>query len=279
MCAELGYVLYQAILVCRPKRGFPGHYRQHDEYGCSKSTISTTVSLTCDTDLDLLYVVAELVNDPTLADIATAHALTTMTSHIREDCSTCHVANFDQETGCIKQRMTNQGFSDKSCWSRGQAWGLTGYVQCYQRTKDDRFLEMATRLADYFISRLPDNGIPYWDFDAPKPGPRDTSAAMIAAYGMLLIHESIEGDQRYLAAALRMTGAVCEKSLSSEAKFIDRSSDGSPGVDLGGHDTILLHATINNYEFAPRRWADHGLVYADHYFLLVGNKLLEMGLA
>jgi glycine/D-amino acid oxidase-like deaminating enzyme len=49
--------------------------------------------------------------------------------------------------------------------------------------------------------------------------------------------------------------------------------------DLGGHDTILLHAAINNYEFAPRRWADHGLVYADYYFILFGNKLLEMGLA
>jgi hypothetical protein len=50
-------------------------------------------------------------------------------------------------------------------------------------------------------------------------------------------------------------------------------------VDLGGHDTILLHATINNYEFAPRRWADRGLVYADYYFILFGNKLLELGLA
>jgi hypothetical protein len=33
-------------------------------------------------------------------------------------------------------------------------------------------------------------------------------------------------------------------------------------VDLGPGDweTILQHATINNYEYAPRRWADHGLV-------------------
>jgi len=43
-------------------------------------------------------------------------------------------------------------------------------------------------------------------------------------------------------------------------------------------DSILEHATINNYEFAHERIADHGLVYADYYFLLVGNKLLDMGI-
>ena len=49
-------------------------------------------------------------------------------------------------------------------------------------------------------------------------------------------------------------------------------------IEMGIGDTILNGATINNFEFAPRRWADHGLVYADYYFLLVGNKLLEMGI-
>jgi hypothetical protein len=50
-------------------------------------------------------------------------------------------------------------------------------------------------------------------------------------------------------------------------------------VDMGaGEETILRGATINNYELAPRRWADHGLCYADYYFLVVGNKLLDMGI-
>lgn len=203
-----------------------------------------------------------------------------MKSHIREDKSTCHVVNFDPCTGDIKQSMTNQGYSDESCWARGQAWGLTGYAQCYRRTRDGRFLQTAIDLANYFLSRLPEDGVPYWDFDAPIPGPRDTSAAMIAAYGLLLLHESIAHDKKYLAAALRLTESVCQSWLSPEASFT-ASGHGheTPKVDTGGHDTILLGATINNYEFAPRRWADHGLVYADYYFLLVGNKLLEMGLA
>lgn len=45
-----------------------------------------------------------------------------------------------------------------------------------------------------------------------------------------------------------------------------------------GAETILEGSTVNNYEFAPRQWADHGLVYADYYFLLVGNLLLDMGI-
>ncbi|KAK4504978.1 hypothetical protein PRZ48_002941 [Zasmidium cellare] len=230
-------------------------------------------------NLDLLYYVSELVEDQTLSNIATRHAFTSMNAHIREDNSTCHVVNFDPTTGRIKQRMTNQGYSDESCWSRGQAWGITGYAQCYHRTKDDRFLQKSIELAEYFLSHLPKDGVPYWDFDAPKSGPRDTSAAMIAAYGLLLLHESINGDEKFLADALRLVGAVCENWLSPEARFVASGGGEAPGVDLGGHDTILLGATINNYEFAPRRWADHGLVYADYYFLLVGNKLLEMGLA
>ena len=41
----------------------------------------------------------------------------------------------------------------------------------------------------------------------------------------------------------------------------------------------MRRAVINNYEFARRRWKDHGPVYADYYFLLVVDKICEMGLA
>jgi len=51
-----------------------------------------------------------------------------------------------------------------------------------------------------------------------------------------------------------------------------------PVVGGAGEETIVRRAAINNYEFAPRLWKDHGLVYAD-YFLLCGNKICEMGLA
>lgn len=117
---------------------------------------------------------------------------------------------------------------------------------------------------------------------------------MIASYGMLLIHEIETAAGRssaYLQHALRITEAVCASHVNHPAKFVmeeefvETPELGSLGdqktmaVDMGkGAETILNGATINNYEFAPRRWANHGLVYADYFFLLVGNKLLEMGL-
>lgn len=226
----------------------------------------------------MLYYVASLTNNPKLAKIATSHAITTLTANIREDNSTCHVVNFEQRDGSIKGRMTNQGYSDTSCWSRGQAWGIAGYAQAHRWTKEARFLDASCRLADYFLERLPDDNVPYWDFDAPLPGPRDTSAALIAAYGMLLLHQAIGSGSMYLDAALKILGGVVSQSMSPQARFVV-TSRGDEAVDLVGIETIVMNATINNYEFAPRRWADHGLVYADYYFLLIGNEMLRMGLA
>jgi uncharacterized protein YyaL (SSP411 family) len=231
-------------------------------------------------DLELMYYVADLTKDTRLAEIATRHAHKTLESHIRSDNSTCHVVNFEQTDGSVKQRMTDQGYSDESCWSRGQAWGITGFAQCYKWTAEPKFLEASKRLADYFLAQLPPDGVPFWDFDAPQLAPQDTSAAMVAAYGMLLLFEADRADNsKYYDAAMRIVSGVVRTSLSPEAKFLVTPGGGDSEVDLDGHDTILMHATINNYEFAPRRWADHGLVYADYYFILFGNKLLEMGLA
>lgn len=224
-----------------------------------------------------MFYVANLTKDTRLAEIATSHAHKTLQSHVRPNNSTCHVVNFEQRDGSVKARMTNQGYADESCWSRGQAWGITGFVQCYRWTKEPQFLEASKQLADYFLDRLPADGVPPWDFDAPQPSPRDTSAAMIAAYGMLLLFEAEPDNRKYYDAALCIASGVIKTSLSPEARFVTTPA-GDCKVDLGGHDTILLHATINNYEYAPRRWADHGLVYADYYFILFGNKLLEIGM-
>lgn len=244
---------------------------------CSVSNIVLT--LTKNTDLDLLFYVSRLVNNPRLAQIASTHAHTTMRSHIRPDNSTYHVINFEPKTKQIKQRLTNQGYSVDSCWARGQAWGITGFAQTYGWNRDSRFLEKSRALADYFMEHLPEDSVPYWDFDAPKPGPRDTSAALIAAYGMLLLYRYGGTDSdKHLRNALRLIDGVVSMSLAPKAE-LQTSQDGSEVVDFGGPETIVLNATINNYEFAPRRWADHGLIYADYYFLLLGNILLEMGLA
>ncbi|KAH8807805.1 glycoside hydrolase family 88 protein [Xylogone sp. PMI_703] len=247
-------------------------------------------------NLDLLFWAATELRDRKFYDIAVSHAKTTQKHHIRPDSSTYHVVNFDQTTGTVKQKLTNQGYSDNSCWSRGQAWAITGFAQTYGWTRDRSFLDTSCKCADYFLAHLPENGVPPWDFSAPitPDMPTDTSAAVIASYGMVLIHEALTAlgeSSPYLRGALDILASVCALKLTPSARFITSEvsipsvehgsscESGPLEVDLGkGAETILDGATINNYEFAPRRWANHGLVYADYFFLLAGNKLLDMGI-
>ncbi|KAK6948055.1 hypothetical protein Daesc_009819 [Daldinia eschscholtzii] len=247
-------------------------------------------------NLDMLFWAAAKLQDGSMYAAALSHAKMSQRYHVRADSSTAHVVVFDPGNGAFKSVLTNQGYSDNSCWSRGQAWAITGFAQTYCWTKDFSFLETSKACADYFVEHLPATAIPPWDFQAPKdkPQPTDTSAAMIASYGMLLIHEIETGAGRpsaYLQHALMIIEAVCAFHVNDPAQFVfqresietpqRRSWDGQKtiAVDMGkGAETILNGATINNYEFAPRRWANHGLVYADYFFLLVGNKLLDMGL-
>ncbi|KAH8431839.1 glycoside hydrolase family 88 protein [Aspergillus melleus] len=278
-------------------------------YSYTEADMSTDFLVIIDSmlNLDLLFWAAWETNNAELYDIAVAHAYSSRRHHVREDNSTAHVANFDAQTGERKARFTNQGYSDESCWARGQAWGILGFAQTFRWTGKSEFLDTARALAKYFISHLPEDGVPYWDFLAPvtDESPRDTSAAMIAACGMLVLFKTLRDTSEggyYLREALRIVDAAVVKFMHPptltfqmvrastqcevypEGCLAQGASDGFDVlsvVDLSGsrtHDTILDRATINNYEFAPRRWANHGLVYADYYFLLFGNMLQELGL-
>ncbi|BCS19540.1 glycoside hydrolase family 88 protein [Aspergillus puulaauensis] len=258
-------------------------------------------------NLDLLFWVARETGNHSLHEIAVAHARTTKKHHIRADNSTVHVVNFDARTGQPLSKFTHQGYSDDSCWSRGQAWGILGFMNTYEWTRDPEFLDTAIGLADCFLSRLPKDHVPYWDFDAPvtKGCPRDTSAGMVACCGLVLLYKALkETDptraQGYLDNALAILEATVSGFITpSLATFdVDRTGTdhptfpedephkqpGSLSMALKGPragkcpETILDGATVCNYEFASRRWADHGLVYADYYFLLLGNMLLDLGL-
>ncbi|CEN60442.1 hypothetical protein ASPCAL02881 [Aspergillus calidoustus] len=263
-------------------------------------------------NLDLLFWVARETGQTSLYDIAIAHARTTQRHHIRADKSTCHVVNYHQN-GEVKAKFTHQGYGDESCWSRGQAWGILGFMQTYGWTREGEFLQTARDLADYFLDHLPEDAVPYWDFDAPVDAacPRDTSAGMVACCGLVLLYKALKGSdekaaRHYLDSAFRiLDGTESKFMMSSPARFgVDLSGtdlatfpdnepakqpgvltlspkhtiNGVNGVSAQCPETILDAATVCNYEFASRRWADHGLVYADYYFLLLGNLLLELGL-
>jgi hypothetical protein len=107
---------------------------------------------------------------------------------------------------------------------------------------------------------------------------------MIAANGMVLIHQALidspsgSSNHNYLDAAIRIAKDTIDMSLANDPAPFRLHDDGTVDVAKPAFESILKNATANNNEWALFRYSDHGLVYADYYFLELGNKLLRMGL-
>ena len=204
-------------------------------------------------NLELLFWAAANGGPSSHYDKAVQHAITTAREHVRGDGSSFHVVDFNPTTGVPIDYRTHQGLNDNSTWSRGQAWGVYGFTMTYRFTNDQQFLDTARLMSDWYINHLPADFVPYWDFDAPVSGstPRDTSAASIAASGLLELAGFVTGDNRvrYIEAA--------ESTLLSLA---------GPNYLAAGtsNDAILLHGT---YNYTSGKGVDAGLIWGDSYFL------------
>lgn len=203
-------------------------------------------------NLDLLFWASKETGDPRYAEIAVAHAHTTLTHHLRPDSSTSHVCDFDPETGAFLKQDTHQGLSATSCWSRGQAWGVYGFADCYRATGDLAFLKTSRRLVEYLWPRLPTDLIPFWDFDSPliPNDVRDSSAASVLASGLINL-ASVESDSK-LAFIYQNRAINILKSLWQN--YTSRQT---------GEASLLLHGTRSK----PHNLMDHGLIYGDYYFV------------
>src|ERR1700733_15740812 len=106
-------------------------------------------------------------------------------------CSSSQLSDFNPVTGAAESPQYYQtgGLSATSVWARGQAWALYGFVQAYQTSGNPAFLITAEDVANYFVGQLAadDTWIPPWDFNAPGAQPVDTSAAAIAADGLVML--------------------------------------------------------------------------------------------
>jgi len=184
--------------------------------------------------------------------IARSHALTIARDHVRPDGSTVHAAFYDPATGALKRVDKGAAYADGSTWARGQAWAVLGFPAAYSETRDPRFLEVARLVSDWWLRHVPDDMVPYWDFGAPgiPAAPRDTSAAAIAASGLIdlaLLDPDEERRAAYAGAARETLASLMSPAYSS--------ATWTPSV--------LLHGTYS--------WrmdiTDRGLAYGDAFFL------------
>ncbi len=203
-------------------------------------------------NLELLFEATALSGDSSFYKIAVSHADQTLKYHFRPDNSSYHVVDYDPETGKVLHRHTAQGYAHESAWARGQAWALYGYTVCYRYTKNKAYLEQAEKIAAYLFShpRMPEDLVPYWDFDAPNiPNePRDASAAAIIASALYELNDYSKNNYRKTADRIM-------ESLSSPAYTAKPGENGN---------FILMHS-VGSIPHGSE--IDEPLVYADYYFL------------
>ncbi len=205
-------------------------------------------------NLELLFWASKNGGDPLWAEMAENHAFNTMLIHVREDGSTAQIADFDPATGEVIRFDTLCGLSASSAWSRGQGQAIYGFIMAYRETNNPKMLETAMRVADYFIDNLPDDYIPYWDFKDPDiPNTiRDSSAASIAAVGLLELQTLIEDEEakeKYFSAAINILKTLCSPEYLAK------------GSNSNG---IITHAT---WKKPTDPQADTSLIWGDYNFL------------
>lgn len=225
---------------------WPRHVK---DYGGHNTIIDNMMNLEL-----LFWASREMKNDRVKSEkwrkIAVRHAKTTMKNHFRKDGSCYHVAVYNQKTGRFIKGMTHQGYSDESMWSRGQAWAIYGYTMVYRFTHDKRFLNFAQKVTDIYLKRLQENTedmVPYWDMDAPRPCPKDVSAACIVASALLEL-DQYAPSKGYRAEAIKMLSDLGSERYQSR----------------GNNVSFLLHSTGHHPAGSE---IDASIIYADYYYL------------
>lgn len=206
-------------------------------------------------NLELLFWAFRETKDSTYYNIAVTHANTTMKDHFRDNYSSFHVVSYDTLSGLAVKKNTHQGYADSSSWARGQAWGLYGYVMTYRETGDQRYLDLAENIAKYILYHpaIPEDMIPYWDYDAPgmPDAPRDASAAAITASALYeLAGYSENMEETCIAAADQIIVSL------SKAPYMLNNDTPVP--------FILDHSTGN---YNNNSEVDVPIIYAEYYFI------------
>jgi unsaturated chondroitin disaccharide hydrolase len=185
---------------------------------------------------------------------------------------TAHESIFNVNDGNYRCPNSQQGYSPFSTWTRGLAWAICGFAEQLEFLEilDDETFKMsggksevmeifrnaAAATADFYIENCCTDGVPVWDTGAPdlykmggftaKPSdpfnqwePIDSSAAAIAAQGLVRLGKYLKGSGRYdyQQAGLSITATLLDDP------YISRDD---------AHQGLLLHSVYHR----PNGW-DH----------------------
>jgi len=214
----------------------------------------------CLMNLPLLYWTTGQTGDKKYSIIAKKHTDTCLKYSIRENGSTYHTVFMDSQTGKMLRGETCQGYSDDSFWARGQAWSIYGTAISFRYTKDPVCLEAYRKVLSFYLSKLPDDLVPYWDmiFNSGDIEPRDSSSASIVACGLLEmaeLTESADEAARYASLAKQMLKSIVDNYSVKEPE----SSNG-----------LVMHATYSKkspYNTCTPEGVDECASWGDYFYL------------
>lgn len=207
----------------------------------------------CMMNLPLLYWSSNITGDNKYYNAAYAHAKTSMDVIVRDDNTTFHTFYFDPDTGEKVKGITAQGYSDNSCWSRGQAWAVYGTALSYRYTNDNLFMDYNERVTEYFINHLSNDLVPYWDLiftDGDEE--RDSSSAAITASGLIESAKYIRDEDKkvfYINSAKAMLNSLIDN-------YMPKLEDNLEG--------FILHSV---YTKPGNSGVDEFSIWGDYYFL------------
>lgn len=206
----------------------------------------------CNLNLPLLFWAAKEEGRKDYYQAAVKHLQNAMKYLVRQDGSTFHTYFMDVHTGLPLRGTTHQGYSDESCWSRGQAWAIYGFALNYRSWNCLDLIELSKKTANYYLNRLPKDYIPYWDliFKPEDNQVRDSSSASIAACGLLellrelpLMHEERK----------RYEHGVCHMMMNLRDHYL-----------TGNEDGILMHGV---YNYGRNMGIDEQNLWGDYFYI------------
>lgn len=178
-----------------------------------------------------------------------------------------HESIFNANDGRYRCPNSQQGYSPFSTWTRGLAWAMLGFAEQIEfldslpgeelapfggkREILGEFLKAARATCDFYMENSACDGIPYWDTGAPgleKLGdwrgraadpfnphePVDSSAAAIAAQGLLRLGRHLH-DDRYFRAGLTVLHSLLDEPYLSTGP---------------AHEGLILHSVYHR----PNGW-------------------------
>lgn len=209
----------------------------------------------CLLNIPLLHWASLETGNPVYRNAAVRHYEAACNNVIRDDASAYHTFYFDPETGEPLKGVTRQGYSDDSAWARGQAWGIYGIPLNYRYVKDVSAFNLFKGMTNYFLNRLPEDEVCYWDliFTDGSEQSRDSSAAAIGVCGiheMLKYLPEVESDKDTYRHAMHCILRTLMKRYTA------------PEIKAG--NPVLLHGV---YSWHSGKGVDEGNIWGDYYYM------------